>query len=140
MAPLGAGKDGVVFSTSHGTALKFHANASVYRRERDAYLRLREKRLGIIHGFNVPILLSHHDSDHAIEISIVRPPYLLDFASVRVDEEVTFDSDAESFREQQIIDLFGERATDVFLLLADLREKHGVDMLDARPSNINFGD
>ncbi len=136
---LGAGKDGSVFATSHGTAIKFHSHPTVYRNERDAYLRLKEKRVTNVNGFNVPKLLSFHDAANAVEMSIVQPPYLLDFASARIDEDgFAFDSDTEEFRHANIHELFGDRAADVFLLLDTLQRRFGILMLDARPPNIRF--
>ena len=138
VSPLGAGKDGDVFLTSRGTALKLIHDQSNYRRERDAYLRLRQRDVTEVNGFTVPRLHSYFDEIWAIEMSVVQPPYILDFASVRLDEPVEFDSDAAAHRDELIHDLFGERAADVFFLLHQLRQQHGVHMLDARPANIAF--
>jgi len=38
-------------------------------------------------GFAVPRLLRFDPSLHVIEMTIVQPPFLLDFAAARVDEE-----------------------------------------------------
>ena len=82
---LGAGKDGTVYATSRGTAVKVHARIESYTRERDVYLRLRSHRIRKAWMFNVPRLKSYDDEGLILEMSIVTPPYLLDFAADALD-------------------------------------------------------
>lgn len=51
---LGAGAQGVVFSTDRESAIKVHAAQAAYFRERNAYLRLAEFAVDHVHGLIVP--------------------------------------------------------------------------------------
>ena len=51
---LGAGAQGVVFSTDRESAIKVHPAQPAYVRERDAYLRLAEFVVEQVHGLIVP--------------------------------------------------------------------------------------
>ena len=42
---LGEGKDGVVYETTRPSAVKGHVLDEPYRRERDAYLRMRDRQM-----------------------------------------------------------------------------------------------
>src|SRR5215207_2090651 len=84
---LGDGKDGRVFKTDGRTAVKFLYEESVYRRELQAYQILRHQDIDEVNGFQVPRLLRHDDVLRAIEMTIVQPPFLLDFAAAYTEEE-----------------------------------------------------
>jgi hypothetical protein len=57
------------------------------------YQRLREEQTTRILGFNVPQLLRIDEEFRAIEMTIVRSPFLLDFADARLDEAPDFSED-----------------------------------------------
>lgn len=92
---LGFGVDGSVWLL-HGKgrnppwAVKIFRHAAPYTRERDCYLRLHELRVRTVRGFAIPAYLRHDDAALAIEMTIVRPPYLLDFAGALLDEPFDF--------------------------------------------------
>jgi len=69
---LGDGKDGRVFKTSQGNAVKFFHDASIYRRELKAYQILRQRDIEQINGFQVPRLVRWDDSLLAIEMTTVQ--------------------------------------------------------------------
>lgn len=92
----------------------------------------------VLLGFNVPVLVSHHDDISAIEMTVVQPPFILDFASARLDVEPDFSDDVLAHHRERIEEFFGEQSTEVYALLNELAERHGVYMLDARPANIQF--
>jgi hypothetical protein len=92
---LGAGKDGTVYGTNRGTAVKVHARVESYTRERDIYFRLRDRRIKKAWMFNVPRLKGYDDECLVLEMSIVAPPYLLDFASAYLDERPDFPQEVE---------------------------------------------
>ena len=84
---LGFGIHGIVFAAEDNTkpgffAVKFHREERPFERECRVYQRLREEQTTRILGFNVPQLLSTDEEFRAIEMTIVRPPFLLDFAEV----------------------------------------------------------
>lgn len=109
-----------------------------YWNERDCYLRLQEYAVASIEGLKVPRLLGYHDDLLVIEIGIVSPPCILDFAKVRIDrppdfsEEVMRDSDEKGQFE------FGENWQRVQAVLETL-ESFQIYYLDPRPGNIMFG-
>ena len=92
---LGFGVDGSVWllhgkDRNHPWAVKLFRSSKPYERERDCYLRLHELQVETVRGFAVPAYL-HHDDEHlAVEMTIVRPPYLLDFAGALLDEPFDF--------------------------------------------------
>jgi hypothetical protein len=99
---LGYGVHGVVWSASRRSAagsgelsaVKVHApDRPYYARERDIYLRLRECDVTEIRGFNVPRLVDYDDRIWVIEMAIVQPPFVLDFAGAYLDEKPDWSGD-----------------------------------------------
>jgi hypothetical protein len=138
---LGGGIQGVVFSTHEGTAVKALIRPEFYTRERDVYLRLKQRGIDTIAGFNVPRLLDCHDELLVIEMQIVTPPYVLDFASSYLDSPPPYANDPEIMvpweaakREQ-----FEERWPTVKRVMSAF-EAHGIYLSDIKPGNIEFGD
>lgn len=77
---LGWGWDGIVFGTSGGTAVKSLLYENLYLRELEAYIRLRDAEISQICGFAVPRLVGHDDTLWVVEMGVVSPPCVLDFA------------------------------------------------------------
>jgi len=142
---LGYGMHGTVFlaesqgeiGAAAGSAVKVHRRELEYLRERDIYLRLRERGVVNIRNCRVPQLLRHDDDLWIIEMTLVKRPFVLDFAGAYLDnapdfsEEVWADWQAEK-REQ-----FGRRWPEVQAVLRAL-EVHGIKMLDVNPGNVSF--
>src|SRR5947208_9075576 len=82
---LGQGKDGSVWHTSRLSALKIHEQEESYRHELAAYMRLRDLSITKVADFNVPSLLDSDERLLALEIDVVYPPFIVDFASARLD-------------------------------------------------------
>ncbi|QDT70269.1 hypothetical protein MalM25_32150 [Planctomycetes bacterium MalM25] len=139
-AKLGHGTDGAVWATAHGTAVKAFELATTYSRELAAYQRLAELRLRRLHGHYIPHLLNFDDELLVIEMTIVRPPFLLDFGKAYVDRPPPYwdDSQLVANARAEWAELFGERWPDVAALLGALQET-GVYYVDPRPGNIHFG-
>ena len=68
---LGAGAQGVVFSTDRESAIKVHGAQAAYVRERDAYLRLAEFAVDQIHGLIVPRMRQSDDRLLILEMTRV---------------------------------------------------------------------
>lgn len=143
---LGEGKDGAVWHTRHrndltgATALKIHQYAASYQSERNAYVRLRDVRLTGVGGFNIPALLDHDDDLLAIEMQIVSPPFVLDFASAQLDADPELIEDPGYTLEDLVRERFGDRADVVLGLRDDLIVRAGVYVSDLHPHNIKFAD
>ena len=87
---LGAGTQGSVYlfnspSRSQRVAVKFHERDEAYVRERNVYLRLQELEIHEVHGHEVPQLVDFDDRLLAIEMTIVSPPFVLDFGGAYLD-------------------------------------------------------
>ena len=70
-------------------------------------------------------------------MTIVRPPFLLDFADARLDEAPGFSEDVLRQWEEHNAEVFGDRWPEVTRVLAALQE-FGVYLLDINPGNISF--
>lgn len=138
---LGYGSDGNVWQSSARSAIKALNRGESYAVELECYRRLKTADVIEICGFNVPVLEGWDDELMIIEMSIVQPPYLLDFGKVYLDEPPTYLYDeqmianaTEEWRER-----FGDRWTKINSAVGFLR-KFGIYYYDPRPGNICFGD
>jgi len=85
----------------------------------------------------VPQLLRIDEEFRAIEMTIVRSPFLLDFADARLDEAPDFSEDVLRQWEDEKAEIFGKRWSEVTCVLAALRA-FDVYLLDINPRNISF--
>ncbi|MEM7808269.1 MAG: hypothetical protein AAF561_09185 [Planctomycetota bacterium] len=135
---LGEGKDGEVFETTDGTAVKLHHSPEVYRRERNAYLRLRDLEIDDVEGLALPTLIDHDDELLILEMTVVRPPFLLDFASAYLDEPPDWPDEVVEHWHEQLRERFEDRYGDVLGVLAELEEQAGVHLFDVHADNLKF--
>jgi hypothetical protein len=137
---LGGGVDGVVLATTQKTAIKALRYTENYERERDAYLRFQEHGIRRLNGFAIPHLINFHDELFVVEMQIVAPPFLVDFAGARLDSPIDFPEEVLEEWEKERIEMFGEeRWKEVCILLAQLR-RYGIHLSDVKPGNIAFKD
>ncbi len=139
LARLGSGRDGEVYLTDRNTAVKFLTGVDNYFRERSAYERMARLSIEIVAGHAVPLLLGADDELRAIEMKVVRPPFLLDFASAYDELDAPDFSEEvwEQWREQKQEE-FGERWADVDAVLAEFTRLTGLVILDVNPGNVRF--
>jgi hypothetical protein len=138
---LGFGRDGTVVYTDRATAVKFFDRADVYQRELTAYELIVSRDIREIVGHRLPQLQLHDDELLAIEITIVKPPYLLDFASAYQEAEAPdFPPEVMSEWWDQKAEEFGDRWPDVQHVMNEFRRLLGMVLLDINPENIKFGD
>jgi hypothetical protein len=137
---LGAGKDGYVWRTSRDTALKIHGQFESYRAERNAYIRFRDLDIDEIGGLAVPSLRAFDDELFAIEMGIVAPPFIVDFASAFLDTPPDFIEDEGHALHDMIRARFDERADEVIGLYEDLVASAAVYLSDFHRHNIKFAD
>ncbi len=140
--PFGLGTDGSVWPTSNNSALKILYRQSNYENEKECYLRLREQGIRRIMGFAVPQLIDFDDEYRAIEMGVVRPPYILDFGKVYLDQQPPYWSDAQSLEVFHLEgeENFGEHWRKVRAILLFLEKRLGIYYVDPKPANIHFGD
>ena len=134
---LGDGTDGEVWSTQRSTAVKAFKYDFGYFNERDTYLRLAE--YGItekLEGFWIHKMVGYDDHLMVIEMDLMQhPPYIIDFAKVRIDRPPDFSEETMEYNEQRGRERFEENWPTVKLLLAAL-ESFQIYYLDPSPSNI----
>jgi len=142
--PLGSGKDGIVLAAQHKAkpadiAVKVHRSQEPYQREAMVYRRLAASRITTVQGFNVPQLLGHDDHLRAIEMTIVRRPFVLDFAGAYLDVRPEFPEDVWEAWAAEKREQFEARWRCVQRIL-DTFEGLGVYLMDVSPANIAFID
>jgi hypothetical protein len=140
---LGSGQQGSVYEVSslvNATrfAIKFHKNPEPYWRERRAYECLTKNGISEIADFHVPELLGFDDELLVIEMTIVEPPFLLDFGGAYEEGAIPdFPENVWMEWREQKQEEFGARwpiVEDVLMLL----RSYGIFMMDIHPRNITF--
>ncbi len=108
--------------------------------ERDVYERLTEHNVLKVAGHTVPQFLGFNNDLWIIEISIVEPPFLLDFAKCTIDFEPDFPEGVMEEAREKWREIFGKKWPDVQNIINILEHKYGIYMLDPNPRNIMFTD
>jgi hypothetical protein len=139
--PLGSGIHGCVWmllnEEAAAGALKIHGNAAAYRREREVYLRLRERGVREVRGLSVPELIRCDDALLALEMTIVSPPRVLDFGADHLDWPPEFSDEIWAEWRRKNEEQFGEDWPAVQAILGEF-EDMGIFMFDPSPANIRF--
>lgn len=132
---LGSGYDGTVLATNKGTALKVLNNPQLYRQELTIYQHLKKKNIHRINDFQVPQLIDFDDTLSIIEMTIVSPPFVLDFASARLERMTDFDDEIMAAWEHKKREEFEGDWAKVRVLIWEF-EKLGVYLSDVHPRNV----
>lgn len=141
MHPLGDGKDGNVFSTSLATAVKGFRRREAYERELACYRRLAEHAVIEVRGYHVPKLVAWDDELLVIEMTVVQPPFLLDFAETTLDVAPDFSDEViEQWHADKLEEFGASRWEEVQRVIAFMRGHYGIHLLDVNPGNIIFAD
>jgi hypothetical protein len=144
---LGTGVHGSVFATQSQpekgppavrSAIKIHQREADYCRERDVYLRLQAHGVTTLRGGHVPQLLRYDDVRWVIEMTVVKRPFVLDFAGAYLDQPPDFSAEVLADWEAEKQEHFGPRWPEVQAILRAL-EGYGIFLLDVNPGNISFG-
>jgi hypothetical protein len=138
-SPLGFGTDGRVWKTSRKSAVKVFEREANYQRERDCYRRLKAEQIVRVGYFEIPRLMACDDRLLVIEMGIVAPPFLLDFAKAYLDRPPDFSPEVMAEWEEQQVEWFGDRWPEICSALYDL-DRIGIYYRDTRPGNIMFPD
>jgi hypothetical protein len=141
---LGSGKDGIVWVAKHKSksadvAMKVLCSEESYLRERQVYQRLGMSSITTILGFNVPQLIDFDDGLLTLEMTIVKRPFVLDFAGAHLDMRPEFPEDVWADWESEKREQFEDRWPAVQEVIAAF-ERLGIYLLDVSPSNIGFLD
>jgi hypothetical protein len=137
--PLGSGTDGSVWKTSRGTAIKALARQRNYNNELECYKRFLAAGVTEIDGFAIPNLIDYSDELWIIELGIVAPPFMLDFAKVYLDRPPDFSPEVLTEEEERNLEVFEDRWPRVKSLIYAVR-RYGIYYVDPKPGNIMFGD
>ncbi len=100
-----------------------------------AYQRLGRTAITTVLGFNVPQLLGFDDDLRVLEMTIVKRPFVLDFAGAYLDAQPEFPADVWADWEAEKQEQFEGRWPLVQKVLA-VFEELGIYLLDVSPSNI----
>lgn len=134
---LGYGVDGIVYSTPDNTAVKSFRHIGHYQKERDVYLRLRENAIREIEGFTIPRIVRYGDELMVVEMEIVQPPYVLDFAGAYLDERPPFSDEQWAEWQAEKRELFEDHWPQVLSVMAGFR-RYGIYLNDVKYGNIAF--
>ncbi len=139
---LGCGIHGSVWVVSDKQipapwVVKVLHRSEFYERERDCYRRLQSRGVFNLLGFNVPQLLAQDDLWHAVEMSIVKPPFVLDFAGAWLDKAPEFSVDVWEMWEVEKQEQFEEDWPEARRVLAALANL-GIHMVDVHRGNVRF--
>ena len=139
LSRLGAGKDGVVWASDQESAIKFLKSEELYQREAAVYGRLAKFQVTRLVGHFVSQLIRLDTSLRAIEMTIVSPPFVLDFAGAYLDGTgPVFPDDVMAGWREDKMEQFGRNFSAAMRVVAALR-RYGVAMMDVHPGNIRFG-
>jgi hypothetical protein len=136
--PLGYGNDGTVWKTSRRTAIKAIERRRKYDLELACYQRFAEAAVTAIDDFAVPVLIGHDDDLLVIEMTLVSPPYIIDFAKVWLDKPPDYPDDSALARIAQAEEDFGDDWPAVARVLWTLKARFNIHYTDPNPGNIRL--
>lgn len=118
-------------------AIKFHDRSIAYNRELAVFLRLQDLQIEEIEGLMVPQLIGYDDDLLAIEMTIVSPPFCLDFGGAYLDQPPDYSPEVWTDWEKMKSEAFEENWPHVKRILATFKT-FGVYIADVNPGNIKF--
>jgi hypothetical protein len=121
------------------TAIKVFSHDEKFRNELAAYERLEERDVQNVLGFWIPKLIRASPALMIIEMTIVPPPFLVDFSQATIDAEADFPEGLDEWWER-LGEVFGNRLPKVQAVFYELKRLTGISYYDLAPRNMNFGD
>jgi hypothetical protein len=139
---LGAGTQGSVFVVTNSIknirhAVKFHERAVAFDRERDVYLRLKELEIDYVCGHRIPVLVAYDNELLAIEMTIVSPPFCLDFGGAYLDHRPDYSPEVWADWRKQKSEAFESNWPIVEKIISEF-EQYGIYIADVNPGNIRY--
>jgi hypothetical protein len=136
---LGFGQDGHVFLSHSNTAIKVFARLSNFELEVECYERFLDYDVHAIREFAVPRLRGYDRNLMVIEMSLVEPPFILDYGKVYLDRKPDFSAEVLEDWEADYAERWGSEWVKVQLVLHALR-RYGIFYMDPKPGNIAMRD
>ena len=130
---IGYGLEGYVWKTNRGSVVKVFRHSNLFDRELAVYQRLSRLGLQKLQGFTIPQLLDQDRETWVLELSLVSPPFVLDFAAASLGKAPSEMASPEWLAEKQR--MFGRDWPDVQRLLDGLR-LYGIHFPDVHLGNI----
>lgn len=145
VSELGFGVHGIVWAAARkgqasgiaDRAIKVHEQLPAYEMERDVYFRLSEYEIDSMQGLSIPTLIRFDNELLILEIEIVRPPYLLDFAGCHLDFPPDYPPEVMETWEAEKREQFGPLWREVQSVLREL-ESYRIFLSDVTPNNLKF--
>lgn len=134
---LGFGQDGKVWKTSRHTAIKVFERIRQFKAELGCYQRLAQEKLAKIDGLQIPQLVDFDEALMIVEMTIVNPPFLIDFGKCYLDERPPYDESQKRVELAKLRRVFKDNFSRLQGILWKL-EQIGIYYVDARPANIRF--
>ncbi|MCA9110022.1 MAG: hypothetical protein KDA52_08760 [Planctomycetaceae bacterium] len=134
---IGFGYDGMVFKTDRNTAIKGFKHEQLYRNERDVYARIDEYDMYEVRGCSVPHVYASNDESWCIEMEIVSPPFVLDFAGAYLNFPPEYPDDVMETWRAEKREQYEDDWPWVQEIMSDLASI-GVYLADVKPGNITL--
>ncbi|MEM9369167.1 MAG: hypothetical protein AAGD07_24560 [Planctomycetota bacterium] len=133
---LGMGQEGSVWPTSRKTAIKVFDRESNFQTELVCYEILREHSVWELDGFTIPQLVDSDNDFLIVEMTIVSPPFILDFGKAYINQRPDFEESVMEDYEAERCEWF-EGNWDLVCSAVSSLEAYGIFYCDARPGNID---
>ena len=88
-------------------------------------------------GFEIPSLINTDDELWIVEMSVVSPPFVLDFAGAALDRRPQYPDDVIEEWQSEKAEQFGDRWPTVRLVMSSFAGL-GIYLADVKPGNIEF--
>lgn len=128
--------------TSRPSAVKFFTDRSRYARELEMYQVLLERGIQKVAGHEVPTLLRFDDELLAIEMTIVRPPFVLDFAAAKTEYEYAWlgldEDEVWAEHVERVKEKFDDKWQDALDVADAFARATGYILMDLHAGNIRF--
>ena len=111
--------------TTKATAIKAFYYSAPFLNELEVYRYLKRWNITEVTGFHIPELVGSDEGLRIIEMSVVMPPFILDFVEAQIDQPIERDDDAVS----GLAELFESDWDRVKFAIWKL-EEHGIYLTD----------
>lgn len=135
---LGEGTDGTVWATSNNSVIKVIEREKTFLTEFGCYQRLMERRVRDVDGLAVPRLIECSRKLQIIEMTLVQPPFLLDFGKAYIDEPAPYTPEQLDEWRRQWRQFFPKSDIPRVHKVLRILKGYGIDYVDPKPWNIRF--